>query len=76
MFLKFSRTATSTNIKLDCIHLRVAAQILRLTSYRSCSDISRSMAAIGNVFKTRKISDYIEKSSAKLSKQYGTPKIL
>jgi len=45
----------------------VAAQILRLTSYRLRSDITRSMASIGNIVKTRKISVYNEKPSAKIS---------
>jgi len=66
MYLKFSRTFPSTNTKLDCNHLCVAAQILRLTSYSSCSDITRSMAAIGIVLKTRNISECNEKSSAKI----------
>jgi len=66
-FLNFVTTVISTNTKLDCIHLFVAAQILRFTSYRSRSDITRSMAAIGNIFKTRNISVYNEKPSAKIS---------
>jgi len=37
-----------------------------LTSYRPCSDITRSVAAIGDTFKTRNISHNNEKSSAKI----------